>query len=105
MSDVYRSILQFVLRINYLRLRADSHRNKRGGIIPCPHFLLKCAALIDLDRAVASDADRIALQRPGCGPFKVDSVLIKTTAVARAFKLLLRFKPVGGAPKVRAHAL
>src|SRR3954468_11170796 len=82
-----------------------SHRDKRRGIIPRPHFLLERATLINLDGTIAPDTDRVALQRPRCRSFEVDAVFVKPTTVAWAFELLLRFQPVRRTPKVRAHAL
>src|SRR5262245_21129745 len=79
--------------------------DEAGGVNPLTHFLLERLALIDFDLAVVGDRNRVPLQGARRRAFEVDPVLVKSAAVARAFELLLSFKPIGRAPQVGAHTL
>src|SRR5690606_21384231 len=58
-----------------------------------------------LKLAVIGHADGIPFERPRGRTFEVDAVLVKTAAVAGAFKFLFCFEPVWRASQVRADRL
>src|SRR5690242_4828273 len=80
------------------------HRDVARSVVRSAHLLLEGTGVVHLDRAVASDADRVTLERTRCRPFQVDAILVETATVAWAFKLLLGFEPVRRATQMGAYA-